>query len=98
MSDVLISMPSYNLAESLLCKIGLHLASRKVVVQGWVGGGDLVKRAYCACGSRIWVWYAGGWVPGRTVVPAGSHRAWVRGHEEAMEHISQVQERRGYRP
>ena len=73
------AMPEYTDLERTACRAGVHVTSRKVVVDGWIGYFSQVRRAYCACGSRCWVWFEGGWAD-KDVTEPGGHLAWIEGH------------------
>ena len=73
------SMPEYTTADHWKCRLGAHLASRKLVVRGWLGFSQ-VGRYYCACGSRLWMWYEDGFVE-ETSGPPNMHLEWIETQE-----------------
>lgn len=70
------AMPEYSRAERAACAIGFHLASRKVVVTGWSNYFSEVRRAYCACGRKCWLWFEDGWADKYDEGPGG-HLSWI---------------------
>ena len=76
-------MPEYTLEELKKCTKGNHLASRKRVVNGWMGFSQ-TERYYCACGSVCWIRYEGVFME-PTIWPAGSHLRWIEEETRANE-------------
>lgn len=74
------AVPEWTDAERLRCRIGLHLTTRKVVVNGWVGF-DQVQHLYCACGTRRWIRYGRSIVESETV-GADAMMGWIESHLE----------------
>lgn len=81
-------VPEWSDGDRFRCRLGLHLTTRKLVVDGWVGF-DQVQHLYCACGTRRWIIYNGQTVECRTVEP-GAMLAWIADHIETERIIANL--------
>ena len=91
------SLPDWSALDHKLCSLGLHIASRDVVVKGYISYFTPIKHLYCACGRKRWMWFDGGIVSTEDSEPNG-HLEWVRGHLEmqAMFAEQRARERKAY--
>ena len=74
-------LPEWGAKDRALCRAGLHMATRRPVVTGWISYFTSVERWYCACGAKCWIKYDGSFVADETTVPGG-HLHWIKGHVE----------------
>lgn len=76
MTSIAWALPTWSDLAQRLCSFGFHIVSRKVVVVGFMQFTQ-VKRAYCACGRKCWIWYDRGWADSETTEP-GAHLSWIQ--------------------
>ena len=91
MTSIDWALPEYSDLDRRACAIGIHVKSRKVVVTGWVGLFSQVKRAYCACGRRCWIWYEHGWASQDNTEPGG-HLHWIETFTRAQAQFARHRE------
>jgi len=69
------AMPDWGGKDRALCAAGLHIATRKRVVDGMVNF-SRAERWYCACGRRCWIKFDGHFVDSETSEP-DAHLNWI---------------------